>query len=69
MKQSKCPVIMEDPYEDSVIVVDPDSSTVTVQDPDYVAPAPKTRVSTKWSIRIITVLVHLIWIGVRVSSS
>ena len=53
MKQNKCPIIMEDPYEDSVIIVDPDSSTTTAQDPDYVAPAPKTRVSTKWSIRII----------------
>ena len=53
MKQNKCPIIMEDPYEDSVIIVDPDSSTTTAQDPDYVAPAPKTRVSAKWSIRII----------------
>ena len=36
--------IMEDPYEDSVIIVDPDSSTVTSHDPDYMAPVPKTKV-------------------------
>ena len=36
--------IMEDPYEDSVIIVDPDSSTTTVQDPDYIAPPPKIKV-------------------------
>ena len=66
MKQSKCPIIMEDPYEDTVIIVDPDSSTATAQDPDYVAPAPKTRVSTKWPIRII--ISQLMRIGEMVSA-